>query len=182
MISRAHLSNMRWIAFFLCIPLFSALAQESKPLSVEWMYSPEAAEAASTPTFKWLDNGIVCALRPAEAACRAHAGDPRPGKRNAHAVGQCRQSPFQLEAIAGRSRPREPFRSRLILTVTEAGLSTFSTRMFFFSKRTRPFSRVSPARRRKKSAPPFLQMARRSPSSARTTFSHMTFADNGRHA
>src|SRR5512140_3510298 len=59
--AKAALHTVRWTVFLFCLPIFCGLAQESKQLSVEWMHSPEAAGVASTPTFKWLANGM-CVL------------------------------------------------------------------------------------------------------------------------
>ncbi len=53
-----------------CLTLFRVSvmqAQESGKLSVEWMHGQEAAEASSTPTFKWLGNGM-CVLYDREKA------------------------------------------------------------------------------------------------------------------
>ena len=61
----------------------AALAQEPAQLSVEWMYSPEAAVVASTPEFKWLANG-KCVLydRQKPAAERSiEILDPESGAR-----------------------------------------------------------------------------------------------------
>ncbi len=47
----------RLIATLTLLQVSVMQAQESGKLTVEWMYSQEAAEAAATPAFKWLGNG-----------------------------------------------------------------------------------------------------------------------------
>lgn len=74
------------VRFSAClVPLLTglAVAQESKPLTVDWMYGTEAAQVASVPAFRWLANGTCVVYdrrKPAEQRT-LEALDPATGAR-----------------------------------------------------------------------------------------------------
>jgi dipeptidyl-peptidase 4 len=140
MTTKASHCILQAIMLLMFVSISVVFTQESRPLSVEWMYSPEAAEAASTPTFKWLDNGL-CVLYdrqkpPAERTLEildpenetrvplVNAGKALSSLRQLLGEGAPRTLPFPVDIDRDGSRALYIFNKDVFLLQTDSSVFT----------------------------------------------------------
>ncbi len=133
-----------WLGILLSIILGgSVFAQESVNLSVEWMYSPEAARIAATPEFKWLADG-KCVLydRQNPAAGRTlELLDPEEQTRTP--LVNAAKAEASLKQFLGASAPRVlPFPIDIDRTGSRA-LYLFDGDIFLLKTDSATFTRVT---------------------------------------
>jgi dipeptidyl-peptidase 4 len=143
---------MQCVTLCIVLPHAVASAQEPEQLTVEWMYGPEAAQVASTPAFKWLENG-TCVLfdrqkTPAEVTLELL--DPETGSRTPLVdVGQAISS---LRQYLGGSTPQYlPFPLDLDGAGSRA-LYTFDKDLFLLQTESATFTRVTNTKQEEKCA------------------------------
>ncbi|RPH36939.1 hypothetical protein EHM92_03685 [bacterium] len=143
MISNGPVHTIRLVALLIIVPLCAVQAQESERLTVEWMYSTQAAQVASTPAFKWLSNGtcvLYDRLKPA-AERTLELLDPATGSRTP--LVDAGKSAASLKQFLGESTPRAlPFAADIDGTGDRA-LYIFDKDIFLLETGTAAFKRVT---------------------------------------
>jgi len=135
--------TMRLITLLVVSVHCAVYAQEPERLSIEWMYSPEAAQVAATPAFRWLGNG-TCVLydRQKPAAERGlEILDPETGSRTP--LVDAGKAMVSLRQFLGELAPRSlPFP----VDIDGAGnraLFAFEKDIFLLHVGTAAFTRVT---------------------------------------